>query len=266
VPVSKLTSLADAAGLIAPGCRIGFGGSNALHRRPLAFVRELVRQGTGDLRVHNLIGGLETDLLLGAGLVAETHCCFLGLDEFGQSAHFQRAVKERTVEVNEYTEFIFMAGLRAANMGLSFLPWRTGWGTDVAEQLGLKTVTCPYEGTEMLAVPAMRLDVAVLQVTRADEHGNVELPHPLDHIYDYDHVLARAAAMVIVCAEEIGSARDPSRTALIGREVHHVVHAPHGAWPGGLASHYEVDAEHLRDTYIPACASRETFVAYLEAL
>jgi glutaconate CoA-transferase subunit A len=159
---------------------------------------------------------------------------------------------------------MFMAGLRAAGMGLPFLPWKTGWGTDVAARLGLKTVSCPYEGTELLAVPAIRLDVAVIQAVRCDSAGNVELPNPLDHIYDFDHVLARAAETVIVCAEAVEPVRDPSRVALISREVDHVVHAPSGAWPGGLASHYEVDRDHLREEYVPATSSEAAFSEYLE--
>jgi glutaconate CoA-transferase subunit A len=260
----KRATLAEAAAFIADGDRIGFGGSNALWRRPLAFARELVRQGRRDLHVFNMIGGLEVDLLIGAGAVASTNTCYVGLDEFGHSPHFQRAARTGEIEINEYSEFTFMASLRAAGMGLPFIPWKTAWGSEVVERLGWKTVTCPYTDVELLAVPANPLDVAVIQAVRVDQGGNVELSQPLDFIYDFDYTISRAAKRVIVCAERIEPLRDASRTAMIGREVDCVVHAPGGGWPCGVASRYQVDAAHLNETYLPATVDEESFAAYIE--
>ncbi|NUT55236.1 MAG: CoA transferase subunit A, partial [Thermoleophilia bacterium] len=252
-----------AVGLVQDGDRIGFGGGNALWRRPLAVTRELVRAGARDLRVCNMIGGLEIDMLLGAGCVAETNCCHLALDEFGQSEHLQRAARDGSVQIREWSEFTFVAALRAAGMGLSFLPWRTAWGSDVARLQRWATVTCPYEGTEMLAVPALDLDVAVIHAVQADAAGNVALADPPDFIHDYDLIVARAARCVIVSAERVAPIEDATRIALIGREVDCVVEAPHGAWPGGVASQYGVDGEHMGREYVPATASPEAFRAYL---
>ncbi|MFN8217057.1 MAG: CoA-transferase [Solirubrobacterales bacterium] len=260
----KVATLAEAGALVRDGDRIGFGGSNALWRRPLSFARELVRQGRRDLHLFNMIGGLEVDMLIGAGAVASTNTCYVGLDEFGHSPHFQRAARDGTVEVNEYSEFTFMASFRAANMGLPFMPWKTAWGSDVVERLGWKTIRCPYTDVEMLAVPANPLDVAVIQAVRADEGGNVELSKPLDFIYDFDYTISRAAKRVIVCAEVVEPLLDSSRTAMIGREVDRVVHAPGGGWPCGVASHYQVDAAHITERYLPATADKQSFAAYLE--
>jgi glutaconate CoA-transferase subunit A len=259
---AKLRPLAEAAQLVPDGARIGFGGSNALWRRPMAFVRELVRQGRRDLSVYNMIGGLEVDLLLGAGSVAATHCCYVGLDELGHAPHFQRAAGAGSVEIHEYSEFTFVAGLRAAGMDLPFLPWRTAWGTEVAERQGWHTIRCPYTGVELLAVPAIKLDVAVIHAARCDADGNVELPYPLDFIYDFDYLLARAAKVVIVCAEDVEPIPDATRVAMISREVDCVVHAPRGAWPCGIASRYSVDREHI-DAYVRA-ARGDGFEAYLD--
>ena len=258
----KLRSLAEAARLVPDGARIGFGGSNALWRRPMAFVRELIRQERRDLAVYNMIGGLEVDLLLGAGSVAATHCCYVGLDEFGHAPHFQRAAVAGAVEINEYSEFTFVAGLRAAGMALPFLPWKTAWGTEVVERQGWHTIRCPYTGVELLAVPANRLDVAVIHAARCDAQGNVELPYPLDFIYDFDYLLARAADVVIVCAERVEPIIDATRVAMIAREVDCVVHAPRGAWPCGVASLYPVAGEHV-SAYVRA-ARGDDFAAYLE--
>ena len=248
---AKVRSLAEAARLVDDGASVGFGGSNALWRRPMALVRELIRQKREGLSVYNMIGGLEVDLLLGAGAVAATHCCYVGLDDFGHAPHFQRAASEGIVEIHEYSEFTFVAGLRAAGMDLPFMPWKTAWGSEVAQRQGWRTVRCPYTDAELLAVPANQLDVAIIHAARCDENGNVELPHPLDFIYDFDYLLARAAKCVIVSAERVEPLPDASRVAMIGREVDCVVRAPHGAWPCGVASLYGVDGANL-DEYLRA--------------
>jgi glutaconate CoA-transferase subunit A len=262
-PHAKTTTLERAARLVEDGCRIGFAGQPALARRPMAFVRELIRQGRGGLHVFNMIGGLEVDLLLGARAVASTNCCYVGLANLGQSPHFQRAAAEHSVRIEEYSEFTLVASLRAAGMGLPFIPWKTGWGSEVARRQGWKTIRCPYTGMDLLAIPANGLDVAVIQVVRADASGNVELPLPLEISYDFDYLIARAAKRVIVCAERVEEIPDPSRVAMIGREVDCVVHAPQGAWPCGIGREYPPDIEHLTGAYLPAAATPEGFAGYL---
>jgi glutaconate CoA-transferase subunit A len=260
----KVATLAEAAELVPDGARLGLGGSNALWRRPMAFVRELVRQGRRDLSVFNMIGGLEVDLLLGAGAVASTNCCYVGLDELGHGPHFQRAAAGGSAEIVEYSEFTFVASLRAAGMDLPFMPWKTAWGSEVVERLGWKTVRCPYTDMELLAVPANSLDVTVIHAARCDAAGNVELSQPLDFIYDFDYLIARAAKTVIVCAERVEPVTDATRVAMIGREVDCVVHAPRGAWPCGVASRYPVDHLHITGEYLRAAGDAESFQAYLD--
>lgn len=263
---SKLSSIEQAAASVGDGASIGFGGGGALMRRPLAFARELARRGIRDLRVFHMLGGIETDLLIGAGAVASTNCAYLGLLEHGQAPNFQRAAREGEIEVNEYSEFMYMAGLRAADMGLPFVPWKTPWGSELVTTLGLRTVRDPYSGNELLAVPAIDLDVAVIHVQRADEDGYVQAAAEPDLIWDYDYLIARVARTTIVCAEEIGPPSDPARVALVGREVSHVVHAPRGAWPAGLHPLYGPDVEHVTGVYLPAAAAgAESFADYLQA-
>lgn len=264
----SVVTLEAAVAAVADGTHVAFGGGGASMRRPVAFARALASRGTKGLHVHHMLGGLETDLLIGAGAVASTHCAYVGLLELGQAPNFQRAAREGTIEVNEYSEFMYIAGLRAADMGIPFIPWRTPWGSEMVQRLRLRTIRDPYdERTELLAVPATRIDVAVLQVARADRDGYVELPSEPDLIWDYDHLVARVAAKTIVCAEEVVPLRDPARVALIGREVTHVVHMPRGAWPAGMHELYEPDLAHLSNVYLPAAAAgTEAFAAYLHSL
>jgi glutaconate CoA-transferase subunit A len=262
---NKLTTLEDAAALVPDGARIAFGGGGALMRRPMAFARELVRRGVSGLNVFHMLGGVETDLLIGAGAVASTNCAYLGLLEHGQAPAFQRAAREGSLTVNEYSEFMYIAGLRAAELGLPFIPWKTPWGSDMVERLGIKTVNDPYSDAVLLAVPATQLDVAVIQVERADPDGYVELPDEPDLIWDYDYLVAKVAKTTIVCAEEIAPPRDPARVAIVGREVTHVVEAAGGAWPTGLHPRYGPDTAHVVDVYLPAAAEGgDALAAYFD--
>ena len=131
---------------------------------------------------------------------------------------------------------MLVGGLRAAVMGLPFLPTRAALGSQLAEERGFRTVLDPYTGDEFLAVPAIRPDVAFVHAWRADEDGNVQFPWPPDHLADVDLLVARAARTVVVSVEEIVSAdvvaAEPERTKLFGFEVDLLVEAAGGARPG----------------------------------
>jgi glutaconate CoA-transferase subunit A len=256
------TSLADAASMVGDGATIGFGGGLGLQRRPVSFARELVRQGRAGLQVFGIINGIETDLLIGAGAVASTNTSYVGLDEIGQAPNFQAAAMRGDITVNEYSEWVMTARFRAANMGLPYLPWPSGRHTDVTKRLGFHEVTCPYTGVRLLAVPTIRLDVAVIQAPRCDPAGNTEIGLPLDHMYDVDALVARSADVVIVCAEEVGNV-DPARVQLIGREVDAVVEAPRGSFPAAMTPLYGADRGHLLDHYVPAGLGGD-FASYLD--
>ena len=262
--MSKVVSIEEAAALIPDGAKIGFGGGGAMHRRPVAFSRALVQAGVKDLNVYHYLGGLEVDLLIGAGAVATTNCVYVGLLEYGQAPNFQRAAREGKIQVNEYSEYLFAGALRAADMGLPFIPWKTPWLSDISVHLGYETITDPYSGTELLAVPAIELDYAVIQADRVDEDGYIEYPDEPDLVWDHDWLVARVAKHTIVCAEEVAPTRDPARVAVIGREVSTVVEAPGGSWPCGLHPRYEPDIDHVLGAYLPAAsAGDDQFAAYL---
>jgi glutaconate CoA-transferase subunit A len=252
---AKTIDIDAAAALVPDGARIALGGGGALMRRPMAFARALARRRARDLHVFHMLAGVETDLLIAARAVASTNCAYVGLLEHGQAPAFQRAARAGEIEVNEYSEFMYIAGLRAADLGIPFIPWRTPWGSETVERLGIATVEDPYSDAVLLAVPATELDVAVIHVERADADGYVELPDQPDLIWDYDYLIARVAKTTIVCAEKVEPLRDPARVAVVGREVAHVVEAPGGAWPTGLHPRYEPDADHLTDVYLPAAAA-----------
>lgn len=261
--MSKVISIDEAAALVPDGAWIALGGGGGVYRRPVSFSRALAARGARGLNIVQFLASVESDLLVGAGCVASTNATYFGFLEHGPAPNFGRVVRTGDLLVNEYSEYMFTASLRATDMGIPFIPWKTPWRSDLVEHLGIENVADPYSGTELLAVPAMRLDVAVISARRVDSDGFVEAPRVPDLIWDYDYLIARGATTTVVCAEEIGPLEDPARVALCGAEVAHVVHTPGGCWPCGMTEHYEPDTEHLHGTYVPACVSDETFATYL---
>ena len=99
----KLLSLQEAAGFVKNGSTLGLTAP-PLENEPMAFLRELVRQGTKDLRVVTLPGGgMGIDFLIGAGAVAEYETCFCSLGEYGPAPHFQRGLRLHSVRLKDST-------------------------------------------------------------------------------------------------------------------------------------------------------------------
>ena len=155
------------------------------------------------------------------------------------------------VRALEYSELVFVSGLRASLAGLPFLPTRGARGSDLVAELGLQEIACPYSGEHLLAAPAIRPDVCVIHAEAADEQGNVIAPSTHDFLFDADATLARASAAVVVTAERIVPTSEIRRTGalLFSYEVDAVVEAPRGAWPTALPGVYGADLETVR-TYL----------------
>ena len=157
-----------------------------------------------------------------------------------------------------YDEWSHLAmGLRykAGAMGVPFLPSLTMLGSDLARTLDLQTVTCPYTGQQLAAVPALNPDVALIHAHRADMFGNVQV----DGYRHMDTDIARAARKVIVSAERIVSpeeiAASPAQTMLPHFVVDAVVEAPHGAYPHECYGLYGPDWTHF-DAYAASAKER----------
>ena len=151
----------------------------------------------------------------------------------------------------ELSEWMLVDGLRAATMGIPFLPTRAALGSKLVELSGFHTVVDPYTGGEFLAVPPIRPDVGIVHAWRADEDGNVQFPWPPDHLADADVLVARASLVTIVTVEEIVP-RDvvadvTERTRLFGFEVDLLVEAPGGARPGSCPPLYGEDEAWLEE-------------------
>jgi glutaconate CoA-transferase subunit A len=229
-----LVSLDSAAALVPSGAHLAIGG-RPLHGKPMALVAALARRRPTDLEVTALCGSLDVELLVGSGAVRRTRCAYVGLDQLGAAPLHAHAAEAGEIEADEQTEYLILRGLEAAGHGLPFLPSRAARGSQVLADRGVATVTCPYTGEELAAVPALAPDVALLHAPAADRRGNVVGPPRPSFLWDHDLIVARAARTVIVTVERILDDeevdRAPASVLLQGFEVTAVVECPGGAAP-----------------------------------
>lgn len=259
--IDKTTSLADAIRLVKDEQTIGLGGLT-IYRRPIAFVRALVlsEPSPKNLTLLAFTAGLESDMLVGAGLVRHVRTCYFGLESFGLAPNFTEAVQSGRLEVIEESEASLACGLRAEMAGVGFMPAQAWQGTDMFRvRPDVQSITDPYTGRSLTAFPAISCDVAVIHVLRADRFGNCILGgNPT-----IDFELATIAGSVVLTAEEIVDKLD-GPIDINGHPVTAVVAAPKGAWPTSCYPLYALDGEAIL-RYISSC-SEGAFESYVQSL
>jgi glutaconate CoA-transferase, subunit A len=256
---SKRMQIADAVALVEDGARLGLGGV-LLRRKPMAFLAALADAGRRDLRLFCFLASMDVELLVARGAVAETHTGYVGFEQLGFAPAYDAAVAAGRVQANEYSELLFVAGLRAAGSGVPFLPIRGAIGSDIVPELGLREIVCPYTGETLLAAPAIRPEIAVIHAEAADASGNVRAPSTHDFLYDADAALARAADRVIVTVERVvETAAIRGRDALLfSFEVDAIIEAPGGAWPTAVPGLYGSDVAAVRRYLTDAAADSDS--------
>ena len=251
--VDRRAGLGAALSAVRDGHRVAFGGMT-LYRRPVAAALALAAAGRRELELVSLTGGLETDLLIGAGCVRRVRSCYVGLEVVGFAPHFTRGVQQGTLGMVEETEYTLSYAVQAATMRVPFLPMRGELArTDLLRvRPDLKTFACPLTGATLIAVPALRVDVAILHATAADRFGNCHLQGQLA----LDPHLATVADVVIVTAERIvetAELRASGGVQLSGVFVTHVVEVPGGSLPTSCVPHQRLDVGAVLD-YADAAA------------
>jgi glutaconate CoA-transferase subunit A len=234
------------------GMTIAIGGW-ATRRKPMALVRAIARSSLKDLTVISY-GGPDVGTLAAAGKIGKLIFAFVSMDQIPIEPHF-KAARQAGLDVWEMDEGMLHWGLRAAAMQLPFLPTRVGIGTAIAEDPRLGRVRSPFEdGETLIAMPAIKPDVALLHVHRADERGNILTlsPDPF-----FDELMARAAGRTFVTTEQLVATEAldlpaNARFHLVERSlISGVAEAPFGAHPTSAAPDYQLDLQHLR-TYAAA--------------
>lgn len=261
MPVQHLT-LEEAAALTPNGATLALGGVT-LYRRPLAFTRALIRRFLKDgepsgLTLLNFTAGLESDLLVGAGMARRVRSCYFGLEIFGLAPMFTYYANRGELEIIEETEASLALGLRASIAGIGFMPG-LGWiGTDMLKlRPDVHTIIDPYSGEELVAFPALRPDVAVIHALQADQYGNAVIGEHLG----VDQELVLSAGLVIITAEEM--VPELKKADIVAPLVDVVVMAPKGAAPTSCHPRYPLDGLALL-AYSERVSDPQSFHAYLE--
>ena len=259
----KLMTAADVVASLRPGMTVGIGGWGS-RRKPMSLVRAMCRSALTDLTIVSY-GGPDVGLLLAAGKVRKLVYGFVSLDSIPLEPHFRAARQAGAIDVAEYDEGMLQWGLYAAACRLPFLPTRAGLGSDVLRvNPGLRTVMSPYDGEELLAVPALALDAALVHASRADAHGNAQFLGP-DPYFDDLFCMAAERAFVscerVVPTPELTSAA-PVQTLRIQRwMVAGVFEAPGGAHFTSCEPDYGRDEEFQRE-YASAAADAAAWAAF----
>lgn len=231
----------DVVSRLRSGMTLGIGGWGS-RRKPMALVRALLRSDITDLTVISY-GGPDVGLLAAAGRIRTLVAAFATLDSIPLEPHFRAARQRGAFELREVDEAMFMWGLHAAANRLPFLPVRSGLGSDVMRvNPGLKTVTSPYEdGETFVAMPALRMDAALVHLHRADRLGNGQYLGPDPY---FDDLFCEAADSAYVSCERLVDdfATAVPQTLLVKRHaVTGVVEAPNGAHFTSCAPDYGRD-------------------------
>lgn len=230
--------------MVSSGSMLAIGGLT-IYRRPVAFVRALIRRflQTGEpsnLTLLAFTAGLESDLLVGAGMVSRVRTCYFGLEIFGLAPMFTSFANRGAIEIMEETEASLAFGLRAGLAGVGFMPGRGWLGTDLLSlRPDVRTVLDPYNGEELVAFPAIHPDIAVIHALQADVDGNALIGDNKG----VDEELVLAAKKVILTSEEISP--ELQKADIVAPFVNAVVHAPRGAAPTSCHPLYPVDGEAL---------------------
>ncbi|HEY7167234.1 MAG TPA: CoA-transferase [Candidatus Binatia bacterium] len=263
--MDKLRSLHDAiAADVQDGASIAMGcGLESLI--PFAASHEIIRQHKANLTLIAPISDMQFDQLIGAGCAKKIIASWVGNVAAGLGHNYRRAAESAVpnpIEIEEHSNFTISLGLQAAAAGLPFLPTRTVRGSDFGKSAQFSPIRCPFTGEELLAVRAIRPDIAILHVQRADKAGNA-------HAWGNFGVMreaAFAAKKVILTCEEIVNhdviLSDPNRTLIPEFLVSSVVPVPLGSHPSPAQGYTRRDDDFYFE-YHKATRSREGFQHWL---
>jgi glutaconate CoA-transferase, subunit A len=262
--VTRICSLAELAAAVPDGAKLAippFYASPAM-----AATRELLRRGARDLHLVCVPqSDIQADLLIGAGAVRVVETSAVTLGELGPAPRFTAAVRSGAVRLVDATCPAIHAGLAAAQKGVPFMPIRGILGSDLlAHRPDWKVIENPFAaGDAIVAVPAIRPDVALFHASLADREGNVFVGRSRELLN-----MAQASATSCVTVEEIADGdllADPARSGAVVPAIYvgRVAVARRGAAPHALAGAYDADEAFLA-RYAAAARSDDGFRAFVD--
>ena len=246
---NKLMSIEEAISTYAQdGDLVGIGGLS-FWRKPISACREIIRQNKKDLTICTFVGGIEIDMLIAARCVSEVRSSFVGMEIFGMAPHYRKAVESGSIKISEESEASIALGLRASYLKVPFMPLKGIIGTDLPKvREDVKQFEDPLGSkTQLIALPKIDLDVAILHIPYADEKGNGNV---VGAVW-MDADMAKTAKKTIIICEKLVETEDirylPGKAQLPMQTTDAVVKIPFGAHPTSCYSHYTFDALHIQE-------------------
>jgi len=214
------------------------------HLIPFAAGHEIIRQGRKNLTLARATPDLIYDQMVAAGCAKKVIFSYMGNPGVGSLRIVRSAIQKGELKWEEYSHFGMITRLQAGAAGLPFLPMNQTGATDLEHvNPNIKRIPDPYGGRDVIVVPALNPDVAIVHVQRADKHGNAHLWG----IIGEQKEAAFAAKKVIVTAEEIVDESvirsDPNRTMIPSIVVSAVCHVPFASHPSYSQGYYDRDNE-----------------------
>jgi glutaconate CoA-transferase subunit A len=245
---SKLMTLEEAVSeYVNDGDLVGFGGLS-FWRKPIAACHEIIRQRLKDLTLCTFVGGIEIDMLIGGECASVVRSCFVGMEIFGMAPNYRKAIEAQEIKVREESEATIALGLRASYLKVPFMPLKGLIGTDFPDvREDIKMIKDPLGSeAQLMAVPKIDLDVAILHVPYADEYGNGNI----EGAVWMDDDMAKTAKKTIITCEKIVETEDirylPGKAQLPMQTTDAVVRVPFGAHPTSTYPFYTYDARHIQ--------------------
>jgi len=239
--MTKLCSLTEAVSrYVHDGDSIYLAGFT--HLIPFAAGHEIIRQGRKDLTLARATPDLVYDQMVAAGCARKVTFSYMGNPGVGSLRAVRTAIESGALEWEEYSHFGMISRLQAGATGLPFMPMNQTAAIDLERcNPNIRRVVDPYSGREVVVVPPLNPDVAIVHVQRADERGNVHLWG----IVGEQKEAAFASKHVIITAEEIVDEAvirsDPNRTLIPEFIVDAVCHVPYAAHPSYTQGYYDRD-------------------------
>ncbi len=262
MPVAKAVS-----SFIHDGDYIASGGFGT-NRISTAVLHEILRQEKRDLGFAGFSATHAFQILAagnrrGRRLLTRVDASYIvGLEARGLSAHARRVMEGGGVEVCEWSNYALAGRLKAAAMGVPFIPARSMLGTDTFAESAARVILCPFTGRRLAALPALYPDAAFIHVHECDCYGNCRIRG----ITAGDLDLARAAKRLIITTERLVANRQirsaPNETVIPSFCVDAVCEVPWGSFPGNMAGEYFSDEEHLA-AWMEAEKTEEDLEAFL---
>ena len=268
---------------VKTGCHLSIGGFTC-NRNPMAAVYEIIRQKAKDLHLYAHSNGQGVDELVGAGCISNLEIAYCGTGKFMSTClRFKKAAQEKTIKIEDYSNYQMTLRFLAGSMGIPFLPTRSSLGTDIIEKWGfskefrqendrlpnekLITIDNPFDDwcdtKRLVLVPAINPDVTIIHVQKADFRGNCRI----DGLTFADVEQAKASkALIITCEELLDDdylKNVPDRNQIPFIHADAVVHVQFGAYPTACFKYYDYDPIYL-NAYTKFAKSDEQYQSYLE--